>query len=123
MPDTAEVSTDIGIAQNSAAAATGAQISPAVLEAVLEIANMISSLCFVRLLRRLFYRGEPPAGLIHINSRQGPPFTCFGANECYLRPHSGHRVAKVGRIDKIDAELSKWRSEAAAMAERGWLKY
>ena len=119
MPDTAEVLTDMGIAQNSAAAATDAQISPAVLE----IAVMISSLCFVRLLHRLLYLSELLAGLIHINPRPRPSFTCFGANECYLRPHGGHRVAKTGRIDKIDAELSKRRSEAAAMADRCRLKY
>jgi hypothetical protein len=119
MPDTAEVLTDIGIAQNSAAAAADAQIRPAALE----LADMMSSLCFVRLLRRLFYLGEPLAGLIHINSRQGPSFTCFGATECYLRPHSGRHVAKVGRIDKIEVELSKRRSGVVAMAHGGWLKY
>jgi hypothetical protein len=113
-PDIAEVLTDIGIAQNSAAAAADAQISPAVLE----FADMISSLCFVGLLHRLFYLGEPLAGLIHVNSRQRPSFTCFGANECYLRPHSGHRVAKVGRIDKIEVELRRRRSGIVAMADR-----
>jgi hypothetical protein len=51
MPDTAEVLTDIDIAQNSAAAATDAQIRPAVLE----LADMMSSLCFVRLLHGIFY--------------------------------------------------------------------
>ena len=58
MPDTEEVLTDMGVAQNSIAAAADAQIRPAFLETVLEIADMMSSLCFVRLLRRLFCLGE-----------------------------------------------------------------
>jgi hypothetical protein len=59
MPDTEEVLTDMGVAQNSTAAAADAQIRPAFLETVLEITNMMSSLRFVRLLGRLFYLGEP----------------------------------------------------------------
>jgi hypothetical protein len=58
MPDTEEVLTDMGVAQNSTAAAADAQIRPAFLETVL-ITDMMSSLCFVRLLGRLFYLGEP----------------------------------------------------------------
>jgi hypothetical protein len=54
MPDTEEVLTDMGAAQNSTAAAADAQIRPAFLE----ITDMMSSLCFVRLLRRLFCLGE-----------------------------------------------------------------
>jgi hypothetical protein len=59
MPDTEEVLTDMGIAQNSKAAAADAQIRPAFLETVLEITDMMSSLSFVRLLRLPFYLGEP----------------------------------------------------------------
>jgi hypothetical protein len=55
MPDTEEVLTDMGATQNSTAAAADAQIRPAFLE----ITDMMSSLCFVRLLRQLFYLGEP----------------------------------------------------------------
>jgi hypothetical protein len=59
MPDTEEVLTDMGVAQNSIAAAADAQIRPAFLATVLEITNMMSSLCFVRLLGRPFCLGEP----------------------------------------------------------------
>jgi hypothetical protein len=46
MPDTEEVLTDMGVAQNSTAAAADAQIRPAFLETVLEITDMMSSLRF-----------------------------------------------------------------------------
>ena len=67
--------------------------------------------------------GRATAGLIQIKLTTRAILHVFRLKECYLRPHGGHRVAKVGRIDKIDAKLSKWRSEAARIADGDRLKY
>ncbi|HTC06786.1 MAG TPA: hypothetical protein VK749_25520 [Xanthobacteraceae bacterium] len=123
MPDTEEVLTDMGVAQNSTAAAADAQIRPAFLEIVLEITNMVSSLSLCEAPAPAILPGRATAGLIHIKLTTRAILHVFRLKECYLWPHGGHRVAKVDRIDKIGAELSKWRSEAAAMADRCRLKY
>jgi hypothetical protein len=82
MPDTEEVLTEMGVAQNSTAAAVAAHTRPAFLE----ITNMMSSLCFVRLFAPAILPARAPAGLIQIKLTTRAILHAFRLKEAICGP-------------------------------------